>query len=152
MTHPTPGGVLPGLAAITQDVQAAAALRGAEAPGLVRSPKGKEPEHAHSHPHGFWLLLGPGRGPVPGMLRPACPVGPAATHLLITLQPPPQGHGINTGWGLGREPQPQHSAAYCFLNHPVLRGGRESLYRNNLRPQEAGAQQDKADGQLPRGK
>lgn len=58
---PASVGVIPGLAAVTQDVQAAAALRRTEAPGLVRSPKCKEPEHAQGHPHDFWLLLGPGR-------------------------------------------------------------------------------------------
>jgi hypothetical protein len=38
---------IPGFASITQDVEAAAALRRAGAPGLVGPPKGQEPEHAH---------------------------------------------------------------------------------------------------------
>lgn len=127
MAHPTPGGVLPGLAAVTQDVQAAAALRGTEAPGLVRSPKCKEPDHAQGHPHDFWLLWGPGREPVPGNAL-SCLSSKASSYQLAHHSPTPtQGHGINSGWGLEREPQSRHSAAYCFLNHPVLRGGRESL-------------------------
>lgn len=57
----TPGAI-PGLAAITQDVEAAAALRRAGALGFGVPPEGQEPEHAHCHPHGSWLLCSPGRG------------------------------------------------------------------------------------------
>lgn len=58
---PTPDAI-PGLAAITQDVEAAAALRRAGALGLGVPPEGQEPEHAHCYPHGSWLLCSPGRG------------------------------------------------------------------------------------------
>lgn len=59
---PRTPGAIPGFAAIAQDMEAAAALRRAGAPGLQGSSEGQEAQNAHRHPHGSWLLCRPGRG------------------------------------------------------------------------------------------
>lgn len=88
----TPGAI-PGLAAIAQDVEAAAALRRAGALGFGVPPEGQEPEHAHCHPHGSWLLCSPGRGlsldcsVIPAQEAQQLPTGSSALPAPLLLRP-----------------------------------------------------------------
>lgn len=115
-------GSIPGLVAIAQDVEAAAAVRGARAPGLGGSPEGQEPEHAQCHPHGSWWLCSPGRGlsldcsVLPAQQAQQQPTGSSAPKCLPQINP------VQLGIKEGSSSQSTQQLIAPW-NHLVLRVG-----------------------------